>query len=62
MRKIKSQNLKDATFLCCDKWSNLVNKKEKRSFFKHLTPAHFTFLNKYKSIRFLSYVTINLHA
>ena len=61
MRKIKNPNLKDATFLCCQKWSNLVNKKEKCSFCKHLTPMHLKCLKKYKSMRFLSSITSSLH-
>jgi len=61
MRKIKNSNLKDATFLCCEKWSNLVNNKVKYSFCKHLTPVHLKCLTKYKSMRFLSSVTSSLH-
>ena len=60
MRKIKNSNLKDATSLCCDKWSTLVKRKEKCSFCKHLTPVHLNFL-KYKSIRFLSTIIGSLH-
>src|SRR6218665_1116295 len=61
MRKIKNKNLKNATFLCCEKCSNLVNKKEKCSFCKHLTPAHLKCSKKYKLMRFLSAATSSLH-
>src|SRR6218665_1114924 len=57
MRKIKNPNLKDANFLCCEKRSNLVNKKEICSSCKHLTLAQLKCFKKYKSMRCLSSVT-----